>query len=96
MIVAECKSIENKLLILRSKKQFVRTVGNETHPVYIDSDLPQQDRMAQGRLRAIAKEMLEKGKDVRMGFGSLKVDGEWYQFDQEADGVVKKMFRKKD
>lgn len=96
MIVAECKSIENKLLILRSKKQFVRTVGNETHPVYIDSDLPQQDRMAQGRLRAIAKEMREKGKDVRMGFGSLKVDGEWYQFDQEADGVVKKMFRKKD
>lgn len=94
MIVAECGTIEDKQCILRAKKQFVMTVGEEKHPVYVDSDLPQEDRLTQSKLRGIAKEMRAQGKDVRMAFGKLKVDGEWLHFNPAKNDVGARSFRK--
>lgn len=95
MIIAECGTMEDKHCILRSKKQFVMTVGEETHPVYVDNDLPPQDRVTQSRLRAKAKELRAQGKDVRMSMGRLKVDGEWLNFNA-AKNEVGGTFRKED
>ena len=76
MIVAECKSNEDKQCILRSKKQFVTTDGGEERHVYIDSDLTREDREMQNKLRWKAIEMRQQGKDVRIAMGKLKVDGD--------------------
>lgn len=94
MVVATCRSMEEKLCILRAKKQFVATVGEETQPVYIDNDMPEQDRLMQGRLREIAREKREQGKDVRVAIGKLKVDGEWLFYNPNKNDVEPHTFRK--
>lgn len=94
IVVAECGSLEDKQCIMRAKKQFVVTAGEETHPVFIDSDLPHQDRVMQSKLRAIAKEMRTQGKDVRVAMGRLKVDGEWCHYNQTTNAVEARTFRK--
>lgn len=87
MIVAACRNMEEKLCILRAKKKFVSTEGDEIKPVYIDNDLHQQDRVVQGRLRSIAKEEREKGKDVKVALGKIKIDGEWLHFNIDTNNV---------
>lgn len=94
IVVTECGSMENKQCIMRAKKQFVMTVGEETHPVYVDSDLPHQDRVVQSKLRAIAKEMRAQGKDVRLALGRLKVDREWRHYNLATNEVEAGSFRK--
>ena len=94
MIVAECKSNEDKQCILRSKKQFVTTDGGEERPVYIDSDLTREDREMQNKLRWKAKEMRQQGKDVRIAMGKLKVDGEWLHLDAQGNLTGINSFRK--
>lgn len=94
IVVAECRSLEDKQCIMRAKKQFFMTVGEETHPVYVDSDLPHQDRVMQAKLRVQAKEMRAQGKDVRLALGRMKVDGEWCRFNQSTNEVEKCSFRK--
>lgn len=87
MIVAACSNMEEKLCILRAKKKFVATEGGVIKPIYIDNDLPQQDRVVQERLRFIAKEERNKGKEVKVALGKLKIDGEWLYFNTDTDNV---------
>lgn len=96
MIVAECGSMEDKQCIMRAKKQFVMTVGEESHPIYVDSDLPPQDRARQGWLRAKARELRAQGKDVRISQGRLKVDGEWLNYNTVNHDPENHSFRKQD
>lgn len=62
--------------------------------MYVDSDLPHQDRVVQSKLRAIAKEMRAQGKDVRLALGRLKVDGEWRHYNLATNEVEAGSFRK--
>lgn len=96
MIVAECGSMQDKQCIMRAKKQFVMTVGEETHPVYVDSDLPPEDRVMQSRMRAKARELRAQGKDVRFSQGRLKVDGEWLNYNADKNELECRTFRKED
>lgn len=73
--VATCNSWEEKMLIMSNKKKLKNKGSGE--PIYIDNDMPKEDREAQGKLRAIAREKRAEAKDVRLGFRKMKIDGEW-------------------
>lgn len=93
-IVAKCNSLEDKIKIKQIKKTLSTVHADGTSaPIYINDDLPKPDREVQSRLNGIAKEMRKSGKDIRMGFHKLKVDGEWLHYNVETDGLEKRMFR---
>lgn len=93
-IVAVCSNLEDKRCIMRLKKNF--TDLNPTNPkqVYVDDDLPFEDREVQRRVREIAKELRAKGKDVLISFRKIRVDGEWQYFNEKTNSLEGRSFRK--
>lgn len=87
-IIATCRNLDDKRIIMQAKKQFIRKKDNMATQIYVDDDLPLADRITQGKIRAIAKEKRLQGMDVRVAFGKLKIDGQWHLFDVESDDVV--------
>lgn len=93
-IVAKCNNLDEKHKILLAKRNLSTTTTNGSRaPVYINDDLTKPDREAQSRLNVIAKEMRKTGRDVRMGFRKLKVDGEWLFFNETTNTLEKRTFR---
>lgn len=92
-IIATCKNIDEKRLIMQAKKQFVWKKDGKSTQIFVDDDLPPADRRIQSRLRAIAREKRGEGKDVRVALGRLKIDGHWWDYDPEKDDVVFRTFR---
>lgn len=87
-IIATCRNLDEKRIIMQAKKQFIRKKDNKATQIYVDDDLPLADRITQGKIRAIAKEKRLQGMDVRVAFGKLKIDGQWHLYDVESDDVV--------
>lgn len=87
-IIATCRNLDDKRIIMQAKKQFIRKKDNKATQIYVDDDLPLADRITQGKIRAIAKEKRLQGMDVRVAFGKLKIDGQWHLYDVESDDVV--------
>lgn len=85
-IVATCATWEEKMTIMANKKKFRNKSNGE--PIYIDSDLPKEDREVQAKLRAIARTKRAEGRDVRVGFRKLKIDGEWITYDPTATEIL--------
>lgn len=92
-IIATCKNLDEKRLIMQAKKQFVWKKDGKSTQIFVDDDLPPADRRIQSRLRAIAREKRGEGKDVRVALGRLKIDGHWWDYDPEKDDVVFRTFR---
>lgn len=95
-IIATCKNLDEKRIIMQAKKQFVKKKDGKSTQIYVDDDLPPADRRIQTKLRAIARERRSEGKDVRVALGRLKIDGFWYHYDPETDDVSRKAFRKEE
>lgn len=95
-IIATCKNMDEKRLIMQAKKQFVKKKNGKSTQIFVDDDLPLADRRIQSRLRAIARERKGEGKDVRVALGRLKIDGHWHYYDSETDDVAQKSFRKEE
>lgn len=92
-IIATCKNLDEKRLIMQAKKQFVWKKDGKSTQIFVDDDLPPADRRIQSRLRAIAREKRGEGKDVRVALGRLKIDGHWQDYDPEKDDVALRTFR---
>lgn len=86
-VIATCRSLEEKLHIMRQKKHLRGPKGN---PVYVSDDLTPEDSEIQFQARLQAKRMRNEGKDVQIGFGRLRVDGIWYMYEQATQSFSRK------
>lgn len=85
-IVARCESVQDKQDIMRAKKSFDANI-------FVNDDLTRADRIAQAKLREIARKARQEGKDVRIGLGKIKIDGEWLLLNQNTNELSKHTFR---
>ncbi|XP_070169555.1 uncharacterized protein [Polyergus mexicanus] len=53
--------------------------------IYIDDDLTRREREIQGRLRRRAREEKEKGKEVKIGYKKISVNGKWFKWNEKED-----------
>lgn len=88
-IVAECSTAEEKAIIMSKKRNM--TLNNKA--VYVDDDLPKEDRSQLFQIRAMAKKLREEGKNVRVARFSLKVDDNWYKLNPSTNELVPTTFR---
>lgn len=79
MMVAVCLNQEEKSKLIAMKKSLVMKEGEGTKPVFINCDLPREDRETQRLLRVLAKQKREKGCDVKLAGNKMKIDGKWFR-----------------
>lgn len=92
-IVASCESLEDKRKIMSLK----RNLREETDPnktIYIDDDLTKADQMMQATLRKMAKELRSNGKEAKVEFGRIRINGELFYYNQEKQQLEQQRFRK--
>lgn len=87
-IIATCKNAEEKRAIMTVRRGLVRRKDGKDTPIYIDNDMPQEDRSVQAKIRAIAKELRAKGNEVMEVPGKLRVNGTWMQYDASTNEVI--------
>lgn len=88
-IVAKCENFDDKLEIMRAKKSLGANI-------FIDSDLTQADRIGQAHLRDLARKARLEGKDARVGFGKIKIDGQWMKLNNKTNELSPVTFRQTD
>ena len=79
--------MDEKLLLLSKKRSLKSTKDGKSQPVFINSDLPKEDREAQRHLRSFAKEKRDKGAIVKVLGNKLVSDGQWYSWNSSAGKV---------
>lgn len=95
--VVQCRSRTEKLAILAKKRELASTAPDGSiNKVYLDDDLPKEDREAQRAVRAIAKEKRAQGCNVAVAFKKLRIDGKWMIFDEESGKLREDNFRRPD
>ena len=73
IFLARLATMEEKINIMKNKNKLRRI----KEIVYISDDLNAEDREIQKKIREIAKEEEGKGKQVKIGYRKLQVDGRW-------------------
>lgn len=91
IIIGTCKSFDEKLRIMRKKKDLHTSSGA---PVYVDNDLSPKDQEIYYKARRTATELRAEGRDVRVRPRSLIVDGDLLLYDQKTDSFIHKVPRK--
>ncbi|KAK9739255.1 hypothetical protein QE152_g9163 [Popillia japonica] len=71
MVVATVGNWEEKRLIMSNKQKL------KGKRVYIDDDLTKREREIQGRLIEVATAERNRGKQVRVGYQKISVEGKW-------------------
>lgn len=94
-IVAACSNINDKRAIMQVKRNLTITSGGVGKKVFIDHDLPREDRIAQKRLRDMARSetIRNEGKHVVVVAGKIKVDGEWFKLCELTNTLLPTFFR---
>lgn len=77
-IVVTVKEWEMKRNILIKKKNLERGI-------YIDDDLTWREREIQGRLRKMAREEKERGRQVKVGYMKICIEGKWFKWNERED-----------
>lgn len=77
-IVASCGSVEEKKLIMSNKKLMRNCIGDTSRPVYLDDDLPKEDRELHSRARELARKLREEGKKARATRSRVMIDDLWF------------------
>ncbi|KAK9744337.1 hypothetical protein QE152_g7851 [Popillia japonica] len=72
--VATVGNWEEKRLIMSNKQKL------KGKRVYIDYDLTKKEREIQGRLIEVAKAERNRGKQVRVGYQKISVEGKWMRW----------------
>ena len=94
-IVARCRSDTEKRSLFRVKKNLTYQSGDgKVTPVYVNDDLPREDRIIQSRLVGIAKEKRKANHQVRIGTGKLMIDGIWHFYNDQTENIEPRPFRK--
>lgn len=97
VLVAKVESEGKKKEIIQNKY----ILKSET--IFIENDLSWEERKIQERMNRWAKDQREKGKDIRIGFGRVKIDGMWKSWteisqreEQERERIGKEKEKKKE
>lgn len=77
-LVATCSDWEDKMIVMACKKNLK---NQDQTPIYVDNDLPKEDRDVQSRIRSYAREYRKKGTAVQVGFRKVKIDGVWTPYE---------------
>lgn len=68
---------------------------NRLEEVYIDHDLTGEERDVQRRLREIARTQRAQGKEVRVRYRKIGIEGKWYDWNEERAEIVERKFFQK-
>lgn len=90
--VATCSDWDAKMVVMTCKKNLK---NDDLTPIFVDNDLPKEDRDVQSRIRAYARECRREGTAVQVGFRKLKIDGVWTPYETLPDPGSDRTFRKK-
>lgn len=87
-LLVELEVFENKLEILK-RRGMLKGIN-----LWIEEDLTEREKEVQNWLGQIEKEEEENGLETRVGYQKIKVDGEWYGWDERAGRVEQTSFRR--
>ncbi|XP_043474887.1 DNA ligase 1-like [Leptopilina heterotoma] len=73
MVVAKLHSWDMKKQIMKKKKELQRGI-------YIDDDLTEKERSIQQEVRRRAREERDKGKNTKIGYMSVQIEGKWLRW----------------
>ena len=80
---------------MKNKKSLV-TGELQKDPIYVDDDLPPEDRAAQAKIREIARVKRSNGHEVRIAARKIRIDGEWLYWNETTNQFENGTFRSKD
>lgn len=78
LTIISLESWEQKMEVMKKKKELERGI-------YVEDDLTQKEREIQKWLRDIAKEERNKGKDARVGYMKLYIDGRCKRYNEKTE-----------
>ena len=78
-IIAKMGSVEDKMKIMKEKRE-----AKGLDSVFINDDLIKKDQFAQYKARELKKTMTEKGKNVKIGFRKVFIDGREHAWDEQS------------
>lgn len=84
-MIIEMESWGEKEKIMKEKKTLKQKAGMAK--VFIDNDLTQQERNIQKKLRDIAKQRRMEGKQIRVGYRKIIIDGKKWTWDETTDSI---------
>ncbi|XP_029054147.2 uncharacterized protein PF11_0207-like [Osmia bicornis bicornis] len=79
MVQLRLRSLEHKRIVMMKKKALR---GGEER---IEEDLTWKERRIQWKIRKIAKEEREKGRNVWVDYGKIRIEGKWWRWDEETE-----------
>lgn len=82
--VIEMEMFEDKMKILRAKSKLKNKKGEQ---IYIESDLTQKEIEMQKKLREMTAMERKNGKEVKMGYNFLIIDGTKYKWNDDLNNI---------
>jgi hypothetical protein len=58
--------------------------------IHVDDDLTNEERKTQKELKEVAREEIDKGKSVKIGYRKIQINGEWFIWDEREEKLKKK------
>lgn len=71
---------------MQNKKNLKNIKGNR---IFINDDLTQKEREKQKQIRSFAKSEIDKGKEVKIGYSKITINGEEWRWDETSEKMVK-------
>jgi hypothetical protein len=56
--------------------------------IHVDDDLTNEERKTQ---KEVAREEIDKGKSVKIGYRKIQINGEWFIWDEREEKLKKKV-----
>jgi hypothetical protein len=56
--------------------------------IHLDDDLTNEERKTQ---KEVAREEIDKGKSVKIGYRKIQINGEWFIWDEREEKLKKKV-----
>lgn len=92
-IVAKCRTENDKRILFAQKKSLSTLCNGTSRPIYLNNDLPREDREAQWHLRRIAKEKRAEGIEVRVAGNRISIGGKWFEWNTSDQKLNETNFR---
>lgn len=86
-LLIELESLENKIDIIK-RKGMLKGIN-----LWVEDDLTEREKEVQEWLGKVAEEERMRGLEVIVGYQKIKVDGDWYKWDERKGGVEQMLFR---
>lgn len=73
-------------------KKKLREKKNPEKIIFIDDDLTRSDQQIQATLRKMAKDLRSNGKDAKVEFERIKINGDYFYYNQEEQKLEPQRF----